>query len=140
MKEILATPGRSGQWSGFLRDRGIPRATADRLVARHLQSLNIEASRLSEAIHNPTEEQVQKLFTSVWPKLRRTLTTPANLYHFVALLTSHYECSEVTDRGVLIFKPAIPTIAPALADVAATPETEPGSAPSYDLDQQSVFN
>src|ERR1700682_6463421 len=32
MKEVLAQPGRGGQWSGFLRNSKIPRATADRLV------------------------------------------------------------------------------------------------------------
>src|ERR1700685_3026324 len=32
MKQTLAKPGRGGQWSSFLSDRGIPRATADRLV------------------------------------------------------------------------------------------------------------
>src|ERR1700728_2115071 len=34
MKKLLACPGRDGQWSGFLREHNIPRATADRLVAR----------------------------------------------------------------------------------------------------------
>jgi hypothetical protein len=131
MKEVLAQPGRGGQWSGFLRNRGIPRATADRLVTRHLRSVNPDANRLSEPVAEPTEEEVQRLFNSILPRLRRVLRTPSSLYHFVASLSSHYECSEVTDRGVLILKPAIPTIAPALSVVAATAETEPSSAPSY---------
>jgi hypothetical protein len=42
-------PGRGGQWSGFLRDRGIPRATADRLAIRYQESLNPDANRISEA-------------------------------------------------------------------------------------------
>jgi hypothetical protein len=140
MKEVLACPGRDGQWSGFLRERRIPRATADRLVTRHLRSVNPDANRLSEPVSKPTEEEVQRLFNSILPRLRRFLRTPNSVYSFVSMLTSHYECSEVTDRGVLILKPAIPTIATTLSDVAATAEIEPGSAPSYDLDQQSVFN
>ena len=110
MKEVLACPGRDGQWSSFLREHRIPRATADRLVARHLQSLNPEASRLSEAIYEPTEEQVQKLFTSVWPKLRRVLSTPQNLYRFIDLLTASCDgtCRRVTDEGILILKSAQP--------------------------------
>ena len=34
MKQILAKPGCDGQWSGFLREHNIPRASADRLVGR----------------------------------------------------------------------------------------------------------
>jgi hypothetical protein len=59
MKELLAKPGRDGQWSGFLRERNIPRATGDRLVARHQRSLNPDANRLSEPVSEPTEEEVQ---------------------------------------------------------------------------------
>src|ERR1700676_4198889 len=40
MKRLLAKPGCDGQWSGFLREHDIPRATADRLVARHERSLH----------------------------------------------------------------------------------------------------
>ena len=73
MKQILAKPGRGGQWSSFLVERQIPRATADRLVARHLRSLDPNANCVTEDVSEPTEEEVQRLFTSVWPKLHRTL-------------------------------------------------------------------
>jgi hypothetical protein len=69
MKQMLAKPGRGGQWSSFLEERQIPRATADRLVARHLRSLDPDANRLSEPVSEPTEEEVQRLFIAVWPKL-----------------------------------------------------------------------
>src|ERR1035437_7246393 len=39
MKSLLSRPGRLGQWRGWLNQRGIPRSTADRLVARHAVSL-----------------------------------------------------------------------------------------------------
>src|ERR1035437_3784400 len=39
MKQILSCPGRGGQWRGWLRQRGIPRSTADRLVARYSEAL-----------------------------------------------------------------------------------------------------
>jgi len=95
MKQGLAQPGRSGQWSLFLRERGIPRATADRLVQRHLQSLNPDANSLSEPISEPTEKEIQRLFASVWPKIRRTLRSRQSLAVFIDLLTSHYECGEL---------------------------------------------
>jgi hypothetical protein len=96
MKEVLAKPGCDGQWSGFLREHNIPRATADRLVGRHQRSLNPDANRLSEPISNPTEEDVRKLFAFVWPKLRRTLRSQQSVLLFVDLLTSHCEHAELT--------------------------------------------
>ena len=65
MKEMLAKPGRSGQWSSWLKERKIPRATADRLVTNFERSLNPEGNRLIEAITEPTEADIQKLFATM---------------------------------------------------------------------------
>jgi hypothetical protein len=94
MKEVLASPGRDGQWSRFLRKVNIPRATGDRLVGRHLRSMNPETNCISEEISEPTEEEVQRLFTVVWPKLRRTLRSEKSLHLFIDLLASHYQHGE----------------------------------------------
>lgn len=118
MKEILARPGCGGLWSSFLKERQIPRATADRLVASHLRFLSPDVNRPSEAISEPTDDDVRKLFDSLWPKLRHTLRTPQSLYRMVDLLTSQYECSELTDRGILVLKPAVSTT------VLPVPESE----------------
>jgi hypothetical protein len=96
MKHILAKPGRSGQWSSFLHVRGIPRATADRLVARHLRSLDPNANCATAELSEPTDEDVQKLFIAVWPKLRRTLRSQQSVVLFVDLLTAHCQPSEPT--------------------------------------------
>jgi hypothetical protein len=96
MKQILAKPGRDGQWSGFLREHNIPRVTADRLVARHQQALNRDANCVTGAESEPSEEEVQRLFAAVWPKLRRTLRSRQSLQLFVDLLTSHCEHAELT--------------------------------------------
>jgi hypothetical protein len=124
LKQLLAQPGRGGQWSAFLRERQIPRATADRLVSCHLRLLNPNANRPSEANSEPTEEEVQKLFASVWPKLRHTLSTPTSVYTFVAMLTSSCECGIITDHGILVLKPTAPAICPASpdADFVVDPE------------------
>lgn len=107
MKQILAKPGRDGQWSGFLREHNIPRATADRLVIRYLRSVNPDANRLSEPVSEPTEEEVQRLFSSILPRLRRLLRTPNSVYSFVSMLTSSYgTCRRVTDEGILVLKVA----------------------------------
>ena len=100
MKKSLASPGRDGQWSGFLRERQIPRATADRLVQRHLRSLNPDINCVSESISEPTEQDVVRCFNSILPRLQRALRTPTSVYAFIAMLTDHFECGEITDRGI----------------------------------------
>jgi hypothetical protein len=116
MKKMLAAPGRGGQWSSFLRERGIPRASADRLVGHYEQLINPDANRPSEAISEPTEEDVQKLFTSVWPKLQRTLRSRQSLLLFVDLLTSQFNSRLATDRGILALTPPATAICPASSD------------------------
>lgn len=116
MKQRLAKPGRGGQWSSFLEERQIPRATADRLVARHLRSLNPDANLLTEPISEPTEEDVQKLFTSVWPKLQCTLRSRQSLLLFIDLLTSQFECGEATEPEILVIASPATTICSASSD------------------------
>src|ERR1039458_465840 len=73
MKEVLARRGRNGQWSAWLKERAIPRATADRLALKYEQSLHPHANCLTESISEPTEEEILKLFGKMLPKLRRVL-------------------------------------------------------------------
>jgi hypothetical protein len=98
LKQILAKPGRGGQWSSFLLERGIPRATADRLVSRHLRSLDPNANCATEELSEPTDEDVRKLFIAVWPKLRRTLRSRHSIKCFVQLLMAHFK-GERNDRS-----------------------------------------
>jgi hypothetical protein len=116
MKKMLVRPGRDGQWSAFLREHQIPRATADRLVARHLRTLNPDANLLNEPISEPTEEDVQKLFASVWPKLRRTLRSRQSFQLFMALLTYEIESSEIGSREILVIAAPATTICPVSSD------------------------
>jgi hypothetical protein len=130
MKQILAKPGRGGQWSSFLLERGIPRATADRLVARHQRALNPNANRLSEPVSEPTEEEVQKLFIAVWPKLRRTLRSRQSLQLFVDLLTSHCQHSKPMVHEIPAVMPAAATFDPPSSDGDSSVEPEFCSAPA----------
>ncbi len=107
MKEVLAKPGRSGQWSSWLKERKIPRATADRLVTNYERSLNPDGNRLIESISEPTEAEIQKLFAKMFPKLRRILRTPQSVYRFIDLLSlsSDGTCRRLTEEGLLLIKP-----------------------------------
>jgi hypothetical protein len=127
VKEMLAKPGRAGQWSAFLRERQIPRASADRLVSCHLRLLNPDANRPSEANSASTEDEVQKLFTSVWPKLRRTLRSRQSLILFIDLLTAHCENSEQRVHEIAAVMPDAATIHPVSSDGDSFGEPEFGS-------------
>ena len=110
VKKMLVSPGRDGQWSGFLREHRIPRATGDRLVARHEKTINPPANCVSEADSEPTEKEIEAFFHTILPRLQRTLRTPASVYSFVVTLASHYGCGEMVDRGILVLKPIPATI------------------------------
>jgi hypothetical protein len=138
MKQILAKPGRGGQWSSFLMERGIPRATADRLVERHLRSLNLDENCVTEEVSEPTDEDVQKLFTSLWPKLRRTLRSRQSLDLFVALLTSHCQHCEPTVHEIAAVMPATATFDPPSSDEDSLVEPEFCSAPPPGPDRTTI--
>jgi hypothetical protein len=130
LKQILAKPGRGGQWSSFLMERNIPRATADRLVSRHRRSLNPDTNLLTEPVREPTHEEVQRLFITVWPKLRRTLRSQPALDLFVSLLTAHCECGELTVHKIPAVMPAAATtFDPPCSDGDSLVEPEFCSAP-----------
>jgi hypothetical protein len=136
LKQVLAQPGRGGQWSSFLRKRGIPRATADRLVAHYEQSINPDANRPSEATSEATEKEVETLFTAMWPKLRRTVRSRQSVLLFIDLLTSHYESSEIGDREIAVLAPPLPTICPVSSDGDFFIERELGAADVARADEQ----
>jgi hypothetical protein len=58
------------RWSAFLRERGIPRPTADRHVKKWEGSLApLPEKRLSEAISVPTFKQITQTVSKLKPKL-----------------------------------------------------------------------
>jgi hypothetical protein len=106
MKQVLARPGRNGQWSSWLKQHKIARATADRLVLKFERSRNPDGNCLIESISEPTEEEIQGLFDKVAPKLRRVLRTPASVYRFIDLMTSSFASDrKATEEGLVIVKP-----------------------------------
>jgi len=110
MKQLLARPGRNGEWSPFLKEHKIPRTTADRLVAAHERSLAPQANCTDGAIHKPTVQDVQRLFTSIRPRLAKILTTQESVYAFILCLISRASLPyERRDEGILMFHPTVAT-------------------------------
>jgi hypothetical protein len=138
MKRLLAKPGCDGQWSGFLREHNIPRASADRLAARHLRSLDPSANCVTEDVSEPTDEDVQKLFVAVWPRLRRTLRSQQTVDLFVSLLTSHCEHAELTVHEIPAVMPAAATFDPPSSDGDSLVEPEFCSAPPPEPDRATI--
>lgn len=107
MKALLAKPGRGGEWSGWLRERRIPRATADRLVSKYERFLNPDGNCLTAQFAEPTEQEIQNLLDKVAPKLRRVLRTPASAFKFIELLTCLFALGhQATEGGLVIAKPS----------------------------------
>lgn len=128
MKQVLARPGRNGQWSGWLKERKIPRATADRLVLKFERSLNPDGNRLSESISEPTEEEILNLYNKLAPKLRRALPTPASVYRFIDLVSGSFALERrVTEEGLVIVKPFQKT---AVVEPVQEAQHEPVEAPA----------
>jgi hypothetical protein len=138
MKQILAKPGRGGQWSSFLTERGIPRATADRLVGRHERSLHPDENCVTEDVSEPTEGEIQNLFAAVWPKLRRTLRSRQSVDLFVSLLTSHCQHSELTVHEIPAAMPATATDDPQSSDGDSLVEPEFLSALPPEPDRATI--
>ena len=108
MKQLLARPGRNGQWSSFLQQQSIPRSTADRLVAGHERSLAPETNCFSDAIPKPTKQDIQRLLTSVWPRLAKTLTTPDSIFTFLHFVILRADIPhEYRDEGILMYRPIV---------------------------------
>jgi hypothetical protein len=57
MKQLLARPGRNGQWSARLKQNRISRATADRLVLKIERPVNPDGNCLTESISEPAERR-----------------------------------------------------------------------------------
>jgi hypothetical protein len=60
LKKLLSKPGKNGQWSAWLRSQRINRASADRLSARYMESLNLHAPIVDEAGSNDAGSSPQR--------------------------------------------------------------------------------
>lgn len=109
MKTLLPRPGRGGQWRSWLKERGIPRSTADHLVSRHAETLDADNKNcLTESISEPAEADVQRLFHSVWPHLKKKLPTARTAYDFLLwFVGSSGLAHEKQPTGILVLDPGV---------------------------------
>jgi hypothetical protein len=87
-KQLLSQTGRGGRWTAFLEAHNIPRATADRYVKKHEQSLMpLPTKCLAGAISVPTHDEILGLVKKFKPKLVSVLTTAESVAQFVTELS-----------------------------------------------------
>ena len=133
VKRILVSPGRMGRWSGWLKERKISRATADRMVNRYSEAFNL----LGESAHEstppePTEIQINKLLADVWPRLEKALTTERSRYEFMRCYLYRSGLNyDWRDDGIMIFEPGHRPQEPEV--IASEPQTATGDGEYGDV-------
>jgi len=106
MKRLLARPGRAGQWTSFLNQHGIPRTTADRLVSSHAKSLAPDTNSTAGEIREPSDVEISKLFTAIWPRCEKVLTTPKSQYDLLRCFISRSGLAhEWQDHYIIVCEP-----------------------------------
>jgi hypothetical protein len=106
VKTLLARPGRGGEWRGWLRERAIPRSTADRLVSRHAETLGNENGNVLSGAINENENAVEPLVQSLLPRLKRTLPDIPSVFKFIAAVGGAFGLSaETTEDCLLLSQP-----------------------------------
>jgi hypothetical protein len=133
MKALLARPGRGGEWRGWLRQQGIPRSSADRLVARYAETLG---TNKGEELHNGAipespEDSAEKLATAVWSSsLKKVLVTGESVFQFLASIAQISGIPhERRQEGLMIFN-HVPKAADGVTGTGVSAEaTCPASLP-----------
>jgi hypothetical protein len=131
IKAILSRPdaGRGGRWKSWLRERAIPRSTADRIVARHAETLCGDDGIVPNgALSEPEQVYAEKLAKLVWSRARNVLTSDQSVIQFLThILTAANVAFEERDEAVVIFN-VVPEAADGFRDSASAPD--PASATS----------
>lgn len=101
MKSLLSHPGRGGEWRGWLREQGIPRSTADGLVARHAETLRADDQNVPTRAIKQSQDTVEQLVQSLLPRLRRKLPDARALFRFIAALAEAFGLASVDSEDCI---------------------------------------
>jgi hypothetical protein len=105
VKQLLCRAGRGGQWRGWLKQRGIPRSSADRFCERHAEILGIKNHDAPSGA-TEQEETFERLLQSCLPRLKRTLPDTQSVFRFIAAVGEAFGLkSETTDDCVMLSQP-----------------------------------
>lgn len=85
-KQTLCRPGRSGEWSLWLRQQKISRSTADRLVAQYAESHGLSDELRHREIIEPLQGSVCIAANRTCKRLKNMLSTPWSRMVFLRCL------------------------------------------------------
>jgi hypothetical protein len=120
LKAVHCRAGRSGQFSATLKTLGIPRSTANRLVAVHERIAKTEegncpiGTTTGEPTPDDAAKKVRQLAVAAWKRVKKDLTTTELLEEFI---------EEFRNEADVTFTNA------AEAKLATTPVKAPATAP-----------
>lgn len=93
LKRKLSQPGRNGEWSGWLKQHGIMRNTADRLVLEHSEFYKLSDELPHRTTHEPLENRICQTAYRTSDRLENMLKTPQSRMAFVRCLADFFELS-----------------------------------------------
>jgi hypothetical protein len=85
-KQMLCRLGRNGQWSLWLRQQGMSRSTADRLVTQYAESYGLTDELRHREITEPLEGNVCLAASRASKRLKNMLKTPRSRMTFIKVL------------------------------------------------------
>ena len=104
MKALLCSSGRNSRWRGWLRERAIPRSTADRLVSRYAELLGDSANVLNGQLSPGAA--FEKLLNNTLKRLSESLNDDAAKYNFLRSLIERLGLQvEDDDWGFAVLEP-----------------------------------
>jgi len=128
VRTLVSRPGRGGGFSAYVAAHSIPRATAQELIARYKKTLEPEKNCLTQPIPKTAKPTAEDLATTVWPSLKKDLTTGEAVVQFIACIA---KLSGVPhgwqNEGLVIFNP-VPMAVDRLSGSDSIPD--PVSQPS----------
>jgi hypothetical protein len=93
MKRKLSKMGRNGGWSQWLKQRRIPRATADRLVLEHAEFFGLADELPHRERNEPLEANVSQAAYRTSDRLENMLTSPKSRMTFLRCLADLFGLS-----------------------------------------------
>jgi hypothetical protein len=131
IKQLLCRVGRSGQWRSWLKERGIPRSSADRLCERHAETLGIKNENAPAGAIKPKGDSIEELVQSLLPRLRRALPDTQAVFLFIAAVGEAFGLRSYTcDDCTCVYLPGSEWDDP--ADEESTEDIDSEEAPSPD--------
>ena len=100
-KQMLCHPGRSGEWSLWLRQQKISRSTADRLVAQYAEAHGLADELRHRQIVHPLEGNVSLAASRVYKRLKHMLSTPWSKMVFLRCLATDSASASIWSWTVL---------------------------------------